>query len=131
MTETVFLIGAKQKNYACSLIMAADDQQVMTLKKRTRSVDQNAKMWAMINDLRRAKAGGRDLTADQWKSGLMTLCGVEIKMIEGLDGTASFPDGLSSKSLTVAQMADLITVIYAYGDRHGVAWSEKVRDWPE
>ena len=36
-----------------------------------------------------------------------------------------FPIGFKSSQLSVRQMSDLIEVIYAYGAKHNVKWSEK------
>jgi len=35
-----------------------------------------------------------------------------------------FPVGLRSSTLTVEQFSGLVELIYAYGAKHGVVWSE-------
>ena len=61
---------------------------------------------------------------ETWKAAFMHSLGHQCRFAEGLDGTGPFPIGFRTSRLTVRQMADLITVIYEYGDRHGVQWSE-------
>jgi hypothetical protein len=48
-----------------------------------------------------------------------------VQFADGLDGAGPFPLGFRSSKLTKQQMSDLIEVIYEYGARHGVEWSEK------
>ena len=50
--------------------------------------------------------------------------GYEILFEQGLDGGEPLPLGFRSSQLTKEQMADLITFILEYGDRHGVQWSD-------
>jgi len=57
----------------------------------------------------------------------MHAAGHQVQFAEGLDGSGPFPVGFRSSHLSVAQMADLITVIQEYGDRHGVQWQETER----
>lgn len=53
MHETVFLVGPSQRTYAKSLIDKAGPDIVMVLRKSTRTIAQNAKMHAMLNDVAR------------------------------------------------------------------------------
>jgi len=92
-----------------------------------RNNDQNARMWAMLSDIARAKPEGRKWTPETWKDAFMHYRGHQVRFAEGLDDSGPFPLGFRSSRLTVRQMADLITVIAEYGDRHGVAWSEPSR----
>jgi hypothetical protein len=89
-----------------------------------RTPDQNAKMWAMLSDIARAKPEGRRWDTTTWKAAFMHALGYEILWQPGLDGQTPFPAGFRTSRLSKAQMADLITMIYEYGDRHGVRWSE-------
>lgn len=122
MTHTVRLTGAVQREYARRLILAAPDYAVVTIKAGDRSLDQNAKMWAMLSDISRAKPEGRRWTPETWKCAFLHSLGHQVKFAEGLDGSGPFPLGFRSSKLNKTQMADLITVIQEYGDRHGVLW---------
>jgi hypothetical protein len=85
---------------------------------------QNAKLWAMLSDVSRAKPDGRELTPDVWKALFMHSLDHAQRFEMALDGNGMVPVGFRSSRLTKAQMGDLIELIYEYGARHDVQWSE-------
>ena len=117
------LIGPDQRYHAAKLIEQAPDGYVVTIKEPTRSLDQNARLWAMLTDISKAMPDGRRHTPEDWKAIFMNAAGWEVQFVDGLDGRP-FPSGFKSSRMTVRQMADLITFISAYGDEHDVMWSE-------
>ena len=124
--HTIILRGPAQRAFAKSLIDQALDDGVVTIKDPTRNLDQNARMWAMLTDIARAKPEGRCWPRETWKAAFMHSLGHQCLFAEGLDGSGPFPVGFRTSNLTVRQMADLITVIAEYGDRHGVRWTEEL-----
>lgn len=124
MTQTVILHGPSQQAFAKRLIDVAPAGAVLTIREATRNADQNAKMWALLSDISRAKPEGRRWVAETWKAAFMHALGHQVQFCEGLDGSGPFPLGFRSSRLTVRQMADLITTIIEYGDRHGVRWTD-------
>lgn len=123
MAQTVILASRFQREMAKRLIDAAPANYVVTVKEATRSSEQNDKMWAMLSDISRAKPDGRRWTPETWKAAFMHTLGHQVQFCEGLDNSGPFPLGFRSSRLTVKQMADLITVIQEYGDRHCVVWT--------
>lgn len=123
MAQTVILIGTRQRELAHRIIDAAPQGAVVTIKEATRNLDQNALMWAALSDISRAKPEGRMWTTETWKAAFLHNLGHQVQFAEGLDGSGPFPLGFRSSKLTKKQMADLITCILEYGDRHGVKWS--------
>lgn len=123
--QTVIIRGDAQRHLAKQLIDKAPIDAVVNIREATRSLDANAKLWAMLSDISRAKPEGRMMGPELWKAVFMQACGHEVQFLQGLDGLP-FPAGFRSSRLTVRQMADLITFIAAYGDQHGVRWSEEV-----
>lgn len=121
--QTVRLVGPAQRKLAHGLIDRAPDGCVVNIAEPKRSLDQSAKMWAMLSDVARAKPDGRVHTAEVWKQLMMAACGHEVQFLMGLDGNP-FPAGFKSSRLSKAQMADLISFIAAYGDEKGIRWSE-------
>ena len=123
MPQTVILRGLEQRALACALINRAPAGAVVTIAEAKRNLDQNAKLWAMISVVSRAKPEGRVHSPEVWKCLFMAACGHAVRFEMGLDNRP-FPVGFSSSRLNKRQFADLITVVQEYGDRHGVAWSE-------
>lgn len=127
MTQTAILRGPAQRAFAKQLIDKAPDNAVVRVSAPTRSLEQNAKMHAMLSDLSRAKPEGRRHTPDVWKAIMMQACGHASQFEFGLDGQP-FPLGFRSSRLTVSQMSDLIEFMYAYGAEHDVRWSEPMAE---
>jgi len=123
MSQVVHLLGNYQRELAKKLIDKAPANAVVKISPEKRSDDQNAKMWAMLSDVSRAKPEERRHTPEVWKCLFMQACGHEVAFEQGLDGRP-FPIGFHSSKLTKAQMSDLIEFIYSYGAKHGVKWSD-------
>jgi hypothetical protein len=127
MTQVVHLRGVRQRELAKALIDKAPDNSVVKISPEKRSDDQNAKMWAMLSDISRAKPEGRRHIPEVWKCLFMQACGHEVAFENGLDGRP-FPIGFHSSKLNKAQMSELIEFIYSYGAKNGVLWSDTYYD---
>jgi hypothetical protein len=127
MTHKVILSSEFYRSRARHLIDKAPAGYVMTLDEPKRTLDQNNKLWAMLTDVSVAMPLGRRHTPDDWKAIFMNACGWECQFVEGLDGRP-FPKGFRSSHLTKSQMGDLINFIQAFGDEHGVRWSDEAKD---
>lgn len=127
MANRFILRNADIKRNAMTAIMDAPANAVVTIAQPSRTVQQNAKLWAMLADVARCEPEGRKWVPETWKAAFMHYLGHQVAFCEGLDGCGPFPMGFRSSHLTVPQMADLITCISEYGDRHGVVWSETLK----
>lgn len=119
MAQTVILRGEPQKALAHQFIEQVPNGTVLKFQKPGRSLDQNAKMWAVLSDISRARPQGRTHTPEVWKSLFMAACGHETRFVEGLNGEP-FPVGFRTSQLTKAQMAELIEFIQAWAIQNGV-----------
>lgn len=124
MTHKTVLSSPFTRNRAKMLIDKAPDGYVASVAEPKRTLDQNNKLWAMLTDVSRCKPLGRKHTPEVWKTLFMSACGYEVQFLMGLDGNP-FPAGFRSSRLTKAQMAELITFVQAWGDEHGVVWTEQ------
>ena len=88
MAQTVILRGDSQRAFAKALIDRAPVDAVVTIKQASRTTEQNAKMWAMLSDIARAKPEGRHWTAETWKCAFMHYLGHQVQFCMGLDGPA-------------------------------------------
>lgn len=125
--QTIRLLGDTQRALAKRLIDAAPRESVVNIREATRTSDQNAKMWAMLSDIARAKPEGRDYSTDVWKALAMAMCGHQVRFEPALDGDGVVPIGFRSSRLTKDEMSDVIEALYAYGAEHDVQWSDEPR----
>lgn len=126
--HTIILRGLDQRAFAKRIIDLAPLDTVVTIKKMTRTTEQNARMWAMLTDVAKAQPDGRAMTPDMWKAAFMNALGHQVLFLEGLDGQP-FPYGFRSSHLTKSQMSDLMEFMSAWGAERGVRWSEPARQY--
>jgi hypothetical protein len=124
--QTVILVGSGQRELAKRVIDEAPVGAVVNVRQPSRSLDQNAKLWAMLSDIARAQPLGRRHTTETWKCLFMQACGHAVHFEAGLSGEP-FPVGFRSSRLTKRQMCELIDFIQAWGDEQGVTWSDETR----
>jgi hypothetical protein len=122
--QTFILVNDRVRGNAIAALRDAPADWRVKIEPPLRTMDQNAKMWAMLADVARAKPEGRDWVPETWKAAFMHFLGHQIQFAEGLDNTGPFPVGVRTSRLTVRQMIDLIDCIYAYGNEHDVEWTE-------
>jgi hypothetical protein len=119
--KRIKLIGPPQRRYACEQILAAPDGWIVHLREPTRSLEQNALLHAMLDDIARLEPMGRKHTPDEWKAIFMQAAGWESAFLPGLSG-GFFPIGFRSSRMTVRQMADLLTFIMGWCAEQGVTF---------
>lgn len=123
----IYLVGPSQREYAARSLREAPDKCVVSITLPKRTLPQNDKMWAMIEDVRRTAPEGRVLARESWKALFMHSLGHQCEFAQGLDDSGPIPVGFRSSKLSVAQARDLIEVIYEYGAQHDVEWREAKR----
>lgn len=119
--QTVILGGRRET--AHRIVDVAPPGSVMTISAPRRTLDQSAKMWAMLSDISRAKPEGRSITPDVWKSLFLHSLDHATRFEMALDGRGMVPVGFRTSRLSKDQMSELIEVIAEYGARHNVQWS--------
>lgn len=95
-------------------------------KEAKRTNDQNALMWASLTEIASQKTHmGRKYSPDEWKAIFLHALGKETRFIPALDGQGFLPYGNSSSDLSKKEMAELMTLIFAWAAQNGVLFSEK------
>lgn len=95
-------------------------------KQAKRTLDQNARMWAMLTDVaQQVKHHGLHLSAADWRLVFMEGLKREMRIVPNLDGTGFVNLGRSTSDLSKSEMADLMDLIEAYGAQHGVVFHAK------
>jgi hypothetical protein len=107
------------------IVDQAPDGYVAEVRELTRSDVQNRKLHAMIEDLRQQIPGGEQFSKEDWKLRLMHALRNETRFLQELEGAGQFPVGQKTSELSKSQFSTLIEIIYAYGAKHDVAWSER------
>lgn len=101
---------------------------VLTLGRKKRSNDQNAKMWPMLSDIsKHVQLRGSKYSPDQWKVILIKhwseTSGNNATLLPDYEGGGLFYTASSSK-LNKGQFSELIEVLYQVGAENRVPWSE-------
>lgn len=118
--QSIRLVSALNRERAKRLIDQAPPNALVNIRPETRSNEQNARMWAMLSEISRAKPEGRELTPEVWKSIFMHALGHAQRFEMALDGNGVVPVGFRSSRLTKEQMGDLMEMMSEYGARHNV-----------
>lgn len=117
----------RHRQRAIELIRAADQYARVEIKPPKRTLDQNAKMHAMLGDVARQYLWhGIRMAKDDWKLVFLDALDRETRIVPNLDGTGFVNLSRSSSDLSVGEMSGMIELLYAWGAdaAHPVAWSE-------
>ena len=88
-----------------------------------RSLDQNAKSWAMYNDLsQQLDWHGQKMPPEYWKD-LLSHEWKAQAFIPAISG-GFVAVGVRTSKMRKREMAELITLVEAFGNEHGVRWSD-------
>jgi len=124
-THPLKISNPKMRATAHAWVDRAPEGMLIKFQDPTRSLDQNAKLWACLTDVsQQAEHNGRKFSPEAWKSLFMSACGHELELMVGLNNEP-VPMGLSSSSLSVAQMSELIEFIHFWAAEHGVVFRER------
>ena len=126
----VTLANQRLRDKAIEYVRQADPMARVEFLGPKRSVSQNAAMWAMLSDLaEQLRWNGQQMTTEDFK--LVMLDALrrehrhEMRIVPNSDKTGWLDiSSTHSSDLSHEEMRDLLTIIRAFGDQHGVAWSE-------
>ncbi|ARK42633.1 recombination protein NinB [Burkholderia pseudomallei] len=117
------LVHPTARQLASKACINAPDGYVAEIKPRTRSLDQNAKMWAMLADVsRQVDWYGQKLTSEEWKD-VLTAALKKQKAVPGIDG-GFVVIGARTRNMTIKEMSELVELMYAFGAERDVKWSD-------
>ena len=105
-------------------MLTAGHRMVMEIKPVTRSLEQNAKMWACLTDIsKQVNWYGNKLSPDDWKHVLSATLRKQ-KAVPGIDG-GFVVVGLSTSQMTIAEMSEMIELSHAFGAQQGVTFHDQ------
>jgi hypothetical protein len=109
-------------------MLLAGHRMTLEAKKATRSNDQNARMWAMLTDIASQVVWhGQKLTPDEWKD-MATAALKRQRVVPGIDG-GFVVLGARTSRMTIAEMAELMEFLEAFGVQQGVRF--RAPEWQE
>lgn len=133
ITITVNLLGTPQLDYLLKLLtqvpLDKDNPIEVLIRERvsTRNSLQNAKMWKILGEISdQVDWYGCKLTPENWKD-VFTAGLKKQKVVPGMDG-GFVVCGTSTRKMTIAEMAELIELITAFGVTHDVKFSARGDD---
>jgi hypothetical protein len=125
--QTFFLINLQVKQNAIQAIKMASEDMICEIKKKTRSLEQNAKMWAMLAEVSdQVNWYGNKLTSDEWKD-VFSASLKSQKVVPGIDG-GFVVCGQRTSKMTKSEMAELIELMMAFGAERGIKFSDIAHD---
>ena len=96
----------------------------VSVRPATRSLEQNARLWAMLNDVAsQVEWYGKKLDSEDWKH-VFSASLRKLSVVPNIDGTGFVALGLSTSKMTKRELGDLMELISAFGAERGVVWTE-------
>lgn len=118
------LTSPAARQAAMRQISQAPEGYVCIVKEATRSLEQNARLWAMLTDVsNQVDWYGQTLTPEEWKD-VLTAAMKKQKVVPGIDGGFVVVGARTSK-MGVREMGELMELIEAFGAQHGVRFSAR------
>lgn len=95
---------------------------MVQIKPPTRTLESNACMWAMLTEISEQVVWhGRKLDPQSWKN-VFTAALKKQDVVPNLDGTGFVVLGMSTSSMSKAEMSELLELIGAFGANNGVTF---------
>lgn len=121
--STFFLVHSTARNGAIDCVKQAPDGYCVEVKPKTRTLEQNARMWAMLGDVaRQVEWYGKKLSAENWKD-IFSAALKKQEVLPGIDG-GFVVMGQSTSKMTIKEMTELQELMGAFCADKGVEWSQ-------
>jgi hypothetical protein len=124
MKQVFRLVHDQARKGAARAIADAPEGWIVEIKEPTRTLEQNALLWAALTDVsRQVEWYGRKLKQEDWKH-VFTASLSRQDVVPGLDG-GFVVLGKSTSRMSKREMSDLMELIFAFGAENGVAFNEQ------
>ncbi len=124
MKRTYRLVHTEARQRAAQDCMNAPDGYCVTVSEPTRSLDQNARLWASLTDVSEQVVWhGKKLDAEDWKT-IFTASLKQLQVVPNLTGTGFVALGQSTSKMTKSEFSDLLELIYAFGAERDVVFGD-------
>ena len=97
---------------------------VVEIKEKTRSLEQNSMLWALLTDVsRQVDWYGRKLSPENWKN-VFSAALKKQDVVPNIDGDGFVVLGQSTSKMGKKEFGDMIELIQSFGAQRGVVWSD-------
>ena len=125
MSRALITINGKaDRERAARWAMQAPPGTRVEYKAPRRSLDQNALMWARLQEIsRQVEWYGQHLSSEDWKD-VFTASLRKARVVPGLDAGSYVPLGMRTSDMTKSEMTDLLELIGAFAAERGVVFHD-------
>lgn len=129
MRQKFIIRDGTVRNRIIDAIRVAPVGMVVEIKEPTRSLEQNAKLHAMLSDLStQVEWHGMKLHMDVWKrlctAAMLRELGESPMLVPAIDGHGIEIIYEKTSIMGVKMMVDMIEWVYAFGAEKGVVWRD-------
>jgi hypothetical protein len=126
MTKVVFRLSHPEaRRRAAQHCMEAAEGLMVTFAEPTRTIEQNARLWASLTDVsNQVDWYGKRLTPADWKN-VFSASLRKLQVVPNLDGTGFVALGMSTSRMTKGELSELLELIYAFGAERGVEFMDE------
>jgi hypothetical protein len=104
-------------------VLFAGNRLEVTIREARRTTEQNAKLWAMLNEVSdQVEWYGQRLSPEDFKH-VFTAALKKQRVVPGLDG-GFVVLGQSTSRMSKAELSELIELVYAFGAERGVKFHD-------
>ena len=124
MTKQVFFLEHQTALLnALRCVQQAPEGYCVEVKPKTRSLEQNRRMWAMLGDIANQVVWyEKKLTPENWKD-IFSAALKKQEVVPGMEG-GFVVLGQSTSKMTIAEMTELQELMMAFGVERNVQWND-------
>ena len=127
MTQIFRFVHNEARRRAAEYCMIAPEGSIAEFKDATRTLEQNAKMWPMLEDISKQVEWYKNwLSREEWKDFFSAII-LKQKVVPNMEGTGFIAVGGRTSKMSKKMFSEMIELIYAFGSEHGVVWSDTDR----
>ena len=125
--QTYIMAHDTARQRAIEAVKAAPAGYAVVVSPPTRSLDQNARLWASLGDISKQVVWhGRKLDSESWKH-VFSSSLKKLDVVPNIESTGFVALGLSTSRMTKAELSELLELVYAFGAERDVQWSEPMQ----
>lgn len=123
------IVHERARSLAHDAVRYAPDGYVVEIKPPTRSLEQNARLHAMLSEIAtQVEWYGVHMGVEDWKR-IFCASLQGVKVVPGIDAGTFVPIGLRTRDMTKAELGDLMELVSAFAAERGVVFADEAREY--